>query len=167
MPVCQYLHLQNLVSLCLPLLHVIQSRLLIFHLMTVLLNMLKHRAHLQTLFHTKLSAKDTVKTAALSSAAGFIGTKDIGEKGRLGRLDQNLARDLWGENVRNSTMPQPYWVPIPVWDNDEGCQITVMLPFLLTHEMMAWMFESGRLMMSQLAKFPKGSGKDAEHRHYL
>ena len=56
-----------------------------------------------------------------------------------GRNPKNLARDMKKHILRGVNMPEIFWWKVPTWDKNKACQVVVLFPFLLPHEMLRHM----------------------------
>ncbi len=95
----------------------------------------------------------------LATLAGASGVKDFGEAGKSGQ-HRNSHRDLKRKMKKNSPMPEPYHVEVPVTNPDTKVRMFVWLPILLLHEMAGWLIEANRISLGDICgpNLPIGSG---------
>ena len=122
-----------------------------------------YRQQLKRLFVTKLSGKDVQETALFAEHAGAKGAHDIVTAGNSGQQGGNIQRDIRRRIAKDSSMPQPYFLPVPCHDplTHENQKI-VMIFVLLIHEIFLWLIESARVVMSSIV----GSALDITSGHY-
>ena len=110
--------------------------------------MFHRRSRAQGSSHRQLPFEDNVAdllfTNELSAARCQELLKDARAQGckHLGRLtrrgtDKNIKRSLHRALSRNCGWPPVYNAPVRVWDTKGQCEMTVQLPLLLPHEVVA------------------------------
>lgn len=86
-----------------------------------------HYIHLGAHLDSERIAVAAYKEGA-ESVAGFA------RAGNWGAAPKNLARDFMAQVLKDSTMPEIFYYPIPLWDPATRTQTTRLHPFLLPHE---------------------------------
>ena len=121
-----------------------------------------YERHLQELFiKHKLSANTVQKTADFSTKAGAAGVDKYVKAGKSGALKSNVHRDLVRSMKAGSSMPEPYFVATPVYDEDTNKTRMAWIPVLLMHEILFWLISIGRLSLELIcgSSLPENSGQ--------
>lgn len=127
----------------------------------------KYRDHMERLFlRDKLAGKDAQQISKLSTPAGAAGVKDYGGCGTGRKYPGNTTRDLLNKIDCDKSMPPLYWGEVPVRCGKTNSTITMLLTFLLLHEMLHWLLSKKTILPSTVSTFPSGSGQEKHHRDF-
>ena len=79
----------------------------------------------------------------------------------------SIKRDLLNHIERESSMPDLYWVEIPIHNPETSRQKNhmVWMRCLLIHEVIIWLLTKTKLDFNLLTKFADGSGAQTQHEH--
>ncbi len=89
---------------------------------------------------------------AEACAAGAAGVGDLARAGTSGRHPGNSCRDLLRRLLKRTAWPALYFAPIPTWDPKANQERVVQLPFLLPHELLAFILQCHGALPKLLAK---------------
>ena len=118
------------------------------------------RGHVARLFlRNKMSGLETNILCQRAQASGAIGVEDMNAAGSQGRNPKNMARDLLRTATKHCKWPPMYWARIPTCDPATGSgKAFTMMPFLLIHEMLAFIVELGTCTLEALSALAPDSG---------
>ena len=93
----------------------------------------------------KLSAKEVQRLSASATLDGALSVANLAAAGKHGAYPGNIHRDLMRKMLKQCTLPQLYYAPVPTHNpatqtNNE----IVMIPFLLVHEVLASMVKNSQ-----------------------
>ena len=116
------------------------------------------RAIFELFLKNDLSAKGAQQLAQKAQAAGAKGAERIVAAGRGGHHEQNLSRDIMRSALRKSKLPDLYYSSIPTRDpGADTNQIPTLFPFLLVHEVMYSILQSGQKLCSPLSEIAEST----------
>jgi hypothetical protein len=101
----------------------------------------------------KTSSKDIHEWIKCSSDSGAQGVEDLASCGAHGRLHKNLARDLKRRIIKQCDFPEPYLADILVRDPKTNQVKLGTCQFLLPHEVLQYLLDSGRMQMDQMTNY--------------
>jgi len=93
--------------------------------------------------------------------AGATGIAAMGRAGAAGVHPGNTHRDLMRQYLKDTTVPEPYFADIPIHDvKSDQDHVTIALPFLLVHEMIASMVKKCPSITNELSVLPPNTRLD-------
>ena len=78
---------------------------------------------------------DSERMAVAAYKEGAKSVASFARAGNWGAAPKNLARDFMAQVLKDSTMPEIFYYPIPLWDPATRSQTIKPHPFLLPHEL--------------------------------